>query len=203
MDVIAQISRLIGPVQRRLRTLLVRGKIEATNDSAPIQTVNLGALGEQRAGLPRMAEYGFASRPPVGAEAIVAAIGGDWGRGVVIATDDRAKRPTELKEGECCLWTPEHGRRVHCGQDGHVDLGTQPQDFVALANLVLKQLNEIKADLDEIKATFDGHTHGYTAYPSTPALTSKPTASVAGAPLTEITLSWSPDAVSAEEVRAK
>ena len=185
-------DRLLAPIRRRLRLIVSRAAIRASDDSTALQTLDLGLIGDEtRKGAIRIAEYGFASRPPEGAEAVYVCPGGDRAQGVVVATDDRHKRPRDLAEGECCLWTPDSGKRVHCRANGQVDLGSEPEDFVALARAVRAELDAIKGDLDTLKSWAGTHAHTCTGQ------------CVPGAPAASPSLSWSPSDVAAEEVRAK
>lgn len=202
MAVLDSISRQLAPAVRRLRTLIQRGNMTATDDSQALQLVDLEVLGEAREQVQRVGEYGFTSRPKVGAEVVIVSPGGDWARAIVIATDDRRTRPRDLKEGEAAMWTSDHGVRVLCAADGKVDLGTSPSDFVALAPAVKAELDAIKADLDAIVEWCGMHQHNSTApgSPTTPPIPVPATAPAAGS---GPSITWSPAEVAAEEVKAK
>ena len=75
------------------------------NESTPLQSFTLeGFVSEVRANVPRIGEWGLASSPPLGSQAVVAAIGGDRGKLVVIGVEDRDTRPT-LLPGEVQIYT--------------------------------------------------------------------------------------------------
>ena len=191
-------DRLLAPIRRRLRLIVSRAAIRASNDSTALQTLDLGLIGDEtRKGAIRIAEYGFASRPPEGAEAVYVCPGGDRAQGVVVATDDRHKRPRDLAEGECCLWTPDSGKRVHCRANGQVDLGSEPEDFVALARAVRSELDAIKGDLDALQAAIESFNGSFSGTIGNAAATGTVTST------TKVNLTWSPSDVAAEEVRAK
>lgn len=195
------IVALTASLRRRLRLMASRCRLTAESDGEGLERLDVALIGEEtRAKVPRIGEYGFASRPKptASAEGVFLAIGGDRSRGVIIATDDRAARPQDLKKGECALWTPDGGKRVHCKDDGHVDLGTSPEDYVALAKLVKTELDAIKSDLDAIKTWAGSHVHTVSTTGSAASQTGSTTAVT-----TSLTLSWSPSEVAAEEVRAK
>lgn len=68
--------------------------------------------------------------------------------------------------------------------DGTVELGLTPDDFVALASRVLDELESVKADFDALKTAYDGHKHsspagGTTGTPDTMAPSAHTPASVA------------------------
>ena len=195
------IVALTASLRRRLRLMASRCRLTAESDGEGLERVDVALIGEEtRAKVPRIGEYGFASRPKVTTttEGVFLAIGGDRSRGVVIATDDRAARPQDLAEGECALWTPDGGKRVHCRADGHVDLGTSPEDYVALAKLVRRELDAIHSDLEAIKTWAGSHAHTVSTTGSANAQQGTTTAVT-----TALSLSWSPSDVAAEEVRAK
>lgn len=194
------LRRAVEPIRARIRLIVARGRLTAAaDDSQPCQTIDADLLaGESRTGIQRVQQYGFSARPPAGAEALVVAVGGQRDHLVAVAVDDRAARPRDLAEGECCLWTPDHGRRVHCRADGQIDIGRAPEDFVALSAKVDAELDAIKSDLGTLKAAIEGLSgslagtvNGSTPFTGTFTNTTK------------VDLSWSPSSVAAEEVRAR
>lgn len=96
---------MLRRIGRRIQAAIGRGRITTVNDDGGAQLIQarLGPL-EVRDATPRLAEFGFSSRPPVGADAILVFIGGDRSNGVVIATGHQASRPTGLEEGETIVY---------------------------------------------------------------------------------------------------
>jgi len=186
------LARVLNPLRRRIRLIVSRAILTAdADDSHGCQRLDLALLAdEERTSVARVQQYGISSRPPSGAEAVCLSAGGVREHMVAVAVDAPASRPTGLKPGEVALWMKQHGVRVLLLDDGHVDLGSQPTDFVALASLVKAELDGIKADLDAAKTSINTHTH-----PAPGGATSPPAA--------PLVLSWSPGEVAAEEVRAK
>lgn len=82
------------------------------------------------------------------------------------------------------------------GQDG---LTAQ---FIALANLVLGELNDVKADFTAFKTTSESHTHGYIPGTLTPAVTTPPSATPTGTPPTTWPTPHDPQSVAAQRVKA-
>lgn len=201
-------DRMLSPIRRRLRLIVSRGVVTASDDDARLQTLSLDLLAdEHRAAVPRLQQYGLSSRPKDGVEVLTLAVGGDRTQMVAVACDDRRARPTGLLPGEVCLWTPDGGRRVHCRADGQVDLGTAPEDYVALADRVMAEFDAIKSDLDALAAWCAMHQHQATTVggPTTPPIPSAPIEPPPDPPpgTSAPTLSWSPSSVAAAEVRAK
>lgn len=90
---------------RRIQLVVGRGRVTTSNDTGAVQMlqVRLGAL-ETRDTTPRLAEFGFTSRPPVGSDVVVLFLAGDRSNGVAVATGHQPSRPTGLAEGECKLY---------------------------------------------------------------------------------------------------
>jgi phage baseplate assembly protein V len=99
--------------------LLGRGVVRATEskDGRSLLQVSL-MRNEQRSAVEHVQEYGFASRPPIGTEAVVLFAGGNRDHGVVIATADRRSRPP-LAPAEVAIYHPS-GSRVLLRSDGTV-----------------------------------------------------------------------------------
>lgn len=105
---------------RRLQLALGRGRLTQTDDSGSVQTLQAQMdWGETRDGTPRLAEFGFTSRPPANSDVVLVFIAGDRSNGVAIATGHQASRPTGLQEGETMvydLW----GKSIYFTKDGGI-----------------------------------------------------------------------------------
>ena len=101
-------GNLIGQIRAiytRLRVLFTHARVLRVDESTALQTFDLeGFLSEVRANVPRVGEWGFASSPPEGSQAFVAALGADRGNLVVLGVEDRDTRPT-LLAGEVQVYT--------------------------------------------------------------------------------------------------
>lgn len=107
---------------RRVMMALGIGRQTAnTNETPNTPTVQVAlAATELRSDVPIVQEYGLASRPVPGSDLVVAFIGGDRTRGVVIATGDQRGRPKDLQPGEVCLFHPSTGSRIWLKADGSI-----------------------------------------------------------------------------------
>lgn len=105
---------------QRLMLAIGRGRVTTNNDSGAVQKMQLrlGAL-ETRDNLPRLAEFGLASNPPVGSDAVALFIGGDRSNGVVIATGHQQSRPIGLLPGETMLYSQD-GKRIYITASGGI-----------------------------------------------------------------------------------
>lgn len=160
------VSRMIdfalAPLKRKVRTMVMRAVVELVGDGDMMQTVQVSRaedlLDDE---IERFQQYGFSSVPYKDAEAIVLLLGGSADVPVAISVDDRRYRPTGKAEGEVMLYTKDHGVRLILKANGQVHLGTDPTNFVALANLV-------DARLSSIQSAFDMHMHPTGMGPSGP-----------------------------------
>lgn len=109
---------------RRVMMMVGTGRLLAdTNEARSTPTVQVAlAAGEIRSDVPLMQQYGLASRPVPGSDAIIIFVGGDRTRGLAIATGDQRNRPTDLQPGEVCLYHPRTGSRIWLKEDGSIAL---------------------------------------------------------------------------------
>lgn len=105
---------------RRMLSVIGRGRVTTSNDGGSVQMLQLmmGAF-ETRDATPRLAEFGFTSRPPLTSDVVVIFLNGDRSNGVAIATGHQPSRPTGLQEGESMvydLW----GKSIHFTESGGI-----------------------------------------------------------------------------------
>jgi phage baseplate assembly protein V len=184
------VAKLIAPLRRRVQLMIGRAILETINDATTMQSVKMSLLSDEVSeDVERFQEYGFTSVPFANCEAIAVFVGGSRAHGVVIATDDRTKRPTGTAEGDVALYN-SNGVRVLLDDDAdEVLLGNAPTNFVALANLVETELAEIKTELDNIVTTL-----------GTGTVAAAPGPVVFGTPYVN---GYTADPVAAAEVKAK
>lgn len=114
---------MIGTIERlgrRILMLVGRGRVTAVNDAGAVQfvQVQLGA-DEIRDRTPRLAEFGFASNPPAGSDAVLVFAGGERASGVVIATGNQQYRMKGLATGEVAIYD-SRGQSVYLTANGIV-----------------------------------------------------------------------------------
>lgn len=189
------VAKLTARLQRRVMLMVGRCLLIAIDDSKKAQSVQAALLADEvREDVERFQEYGFTSVPDKNCEAVVVFVGGNRAHGIVVATEDRRYRITDLETGEVALYTKDDGKRVYLKSDGEVHLGTDPSEFVALSNLVKDELDNFKTDLDNLKTILVSHVHpGCMPGPS----------SVAPSPAFASYTPHTPGEVAAEEVKAK
>lgn len=93
----------IAALVRRLTLVIARGRISQSDDSGVIQTLQVPLTPLETPNLKRVAEFGLASWPPDGTDAIAVFIAGDRSNGVVLGTHNLKARMKMLHKGEAAL----------------------------------------------------------------------------------------------------
>lgn len=97
-------SGAIHRLARRLNLVIGRGKIKQSDDSGPIQKLQVALSPFELADLVRASEFGFASWPPDNCKAVVLFVDGDRTNAVAIATHDIVSRFKLGNKGETALF---------------------------------------------------------------------------------------------------
>jgi phage baseplate assembly protein V len=175
---------MVDRLKRGLLAVIGRGRVTTSNDAGTAQLLQLRLSGlEVRDQTPRIAEFGFSSRPPVGSDAVLVFVGGDRSNGIVIATGHQASRPTGLEEGESIVYDL-FGKFIRLTKSGGivVEANGSPVTVnhattvtinaatkVQMNTPLLEVSGSIKAHGDITDATramsadraiYNGHTHG-------------------------------------------
>jgi len=154
------VAKLIAPLKRKVSLMVGRAVLKAVDDSKKVQTVKAALLSDEVSeDVERYQEYGFSSVPFAESEAVVVFVGGNRAHGIVVATDDRARRPKNLTEGDVVLYTDKGVRLKLDTTADEVLLGSSPANFVALANLVLTELQAVQTDQTTLAALLVSHAH--------------------------------------------
>ncbi|MFV2030587.1 phage baseplate assembly protein V [Neisseria sp. S1] len=105
----AQTAKTLGDTVRAA----FRGKITLVVSSEPIQRVQLSGLAaETLQDLEHLQEYGFASNPPAGSEAVVIPLGGNTSHGVIVCSQHGSYRIKNLNPGETAIFNHEGAKIV-------------------------------------------------------------------------------------------
>jgi phage baseplate assembly protein V len=175
---------MIDSIQRlyqRILHAIGRGRITTGSDagSVQLQQVRLGP-DEIKDNIPRLAEFGLTSMPPVGSDAVLVFIGGDRSNGAIIATGHQGSRPTGLKVGETMLYSQD-GKSIYMTAAGGIVVDAKGQ-VVTVNNATTVTINaatkirmvtpllEVTGDIidnagtntntvAQMRAIYDGHTH--------------------------------------------
>jgi phage baseplate assembly protein V len=88
-----------------IRSQLLRAILASVDDSGPQQLLKLTGLAGQTIGeAVRSQHFGLTSVPPVGAEALILALGGGFDRAHALGVEHPAKRPTNTPAGGTVLY---------------------------------------------------------------------------------------------------
>lgn len=88
-----------------IRNMLRRTTLVEVDDSGPYQTMRVkGLAGEELRGVTRAQNYGFTSTPPVGAEGILASLGGRSDRAMLLGIEHPGYRPKALGPGATAIY---------------------------------------------------------------------------------------------------
>lgn len=112
------LGRAVAPLGRRAGRMIARGIIGVTRLIKGRQVAQTGRYAEEtRDDTEVFQDYGFASRPHPGAEAVVVALAGDASHQVIIGVEDARYRFGPLKTGEVALYD-DQGQHVYLYRDG-------------------------------------------------------------------------------------
>ncbi|MDR5757030.1 phage baseplate assembly protein V [Caballeronia sp. LZ035] len=138
----------LNRLARRIQLFVSRAVISFVDDKRTVQYMQTRINALETAGdIPRYAEYGFSSNPPIGSEALVVFGNGERTNGIVIATSNATYRVTALASGEVVLHD-NTGQKVYLSQAGMVlDGGGKP--------VTITNTPEIDADTPLLKCKGD------------------------------------------------
>lgn len=121
---------IFGRLSQRILLGIARALVAVVRDSGGIQVMQVQlSASEVRDGLPRFTEFGFSSNPPVGSDAVVAFLGGDRSKGIVIGTCHQPSRPKNLAPGETKLHSQD-GKSVYLTASGGIVVEAKGQPVV-------------------------------------------------------------------------
>jgi len=131
------IERLLAPLRRRLRLMVLRAVVAQVDDGKPLQLVQIvGLAGEAADDVPHLQPYGLTAVPLPGAEGLALTVGGAASHRVLVAVDDRRVRPTGLLPGEVMLYGPL-GQQVHLTALGKIKIGNDTAELLDVVHQLL------------------------------------------------------------------
>lgn len=126
-----QLNRFFNPWKRRIMSMVRRLTVAGSTDTFGLMQLQIETLKDvTQDNVERVQNYGFTSRPKVGAEGVVLYLGGNSDHGVVIAVDDARYRLKALAEGEVALYTDE-GDKIHFKRGNKIEITTHTLDINA------------------------------------------------------------------------
>ncbi len=101
----------VAKAQQRISNLMAHGSVTAVNDGGSIQRMQLRVgYMEVRDNTRVLQQFGLASSPPLGSDALLLCFGGDRSNGLVVGTG-HGSRPVGQAEGETTLFNA-HGMTI-------------------------------------------------------------------------------------------
>ena len=105
--------RLLGPLRRRMATMVGRCILQAVNADTGIQQVQVSILADEpMTDVEHMEPYGYTSNPPAGGEGVLLNVAGRRCAAVAFNIGGRQFRLKGLKGGEVALYTDEGDKFV-------------------------------------------------------------------------------------------
>ena len=169
----------------RVRMMFGRGRVSWVDDSTSTQKIQVIFGPLEINDCYRLAEFGFVSNPPEGADVCAAFLGADRSNGIVLGTGHQAYRMKELQPGESAIhdalgkyvYLTESGIVVEAkGQPVTINNATivtinssteivmntptlQVNGNIQATGDILDQSGTNTSSMSSMRATFDGHDH--------------------------------------------
>lgn len=113
---------MISDIMKRLRLLVGRAEVLNSDDSAPVQRINIaGPMSGETHEVIHHQGYGLSVHAPAGSVPLVLEIGANRANLAAIHAQSPAHRPKDLAEGEVVIYS-QHGQRIYLKEDGSVDI---------------------------------------------------------------------------------
>jgi phage baseplate assembly protein V len=163
MITVADIAKLLRPLQRRIMLTIGRGTLTLTDDANGQQRAQVTLLdGEVRDAVDRVQQYGLSASAPPGATVVVVCVGGSRDHPIIIAVDEPRARPTGGKSGEVMLYSA-FGQRILLREDAGLEITTpagvkielSPDQIVTVEaqQLVVKAAEKVRIESPVVQMT--------------------------------------------------
>lgn len=162
---LADLNRLIDPLRRRLRDLVLRGVVHDSDDGPKMRTLQVGTRARTTLNdVEHFEPYGFSSRPLDGAEHVAVQVGAAPGHTVVLVVADRRYRIRGLEKGEVAL-ADDQGLSIVLRRGGRIEVTAPTLRLVG--NLEVEgnvtatgDVADGTASMQAGRETYNIHTHG-------------------------------------------
>lgn len=144
-------------MMRRIQLATGWGRVTFSDDSKSAQLLQVKLNdSETRDGTPRIAEFGFTSRPPTGSDVVIVFLAGDRSKGVVVATAHQASRPTNLQEGESMVYD-FWGKSIYLTESGGiiVEAGGTPVTVNNATVVTINAAQEVQMNTPVLRVSGD------------------------------------------------
>lgn len=193
MNKSAWLARTLAPIDRRLRLAVCRAVLALVRPGKT-QRLQLGVMhNEVRDQVEHLENYGYASYPLAGAEALVLAVGGNRDHSVATVVHDPRYRPPDLEPGEVRVYTYQGeyirllpSREIKIKAQNTISLESETavvlkapdiqlqgpvsatQTVTAVSNIVSTagMISDSFGTLQAFRLIYNGHIHGASPGPS-------------------------------------
>lgn len=145
----SSVRQALARAHSAVKMLLGRGRVQLIkdNDTGPVQTMQVVVSAKETMDMPRLAEFGFTSRPPKDSDCAVMFISGERTWGVVIATGNQKFRLQLEEDGEAALYDA-FGKSIWLKKDGIViDGGDKPITINRAKGIAITSTDDVTVDM--------------------------------------------------------
>jgi phage baseplate assembly protein V len=136
-----KLDAVFNKLRGLINSVFARGTITLVNDDTKMQSTQVKFLADEVLdGLERFQDYGFTSKPKVGAEALAIFFGGRRSNGAVIKVDDRRYRIKGLQDGEVAIYTDE-GDKIVLKRGNKIEVTTN--EFIVNAATKIRMVSPL------------------------------------------------------------
>lgn len=137
---------MMSQVVNRLKSAIARGIIHLVSDEAGRQFCQVTILaGETKAKVERIQRFGFTSSPPAGTAAVIAFLGGDRSKPVIIGDNDPGTRKKGLNSGESAQYDAS-GQFIYIKDDGSIEIKTN-------GVLLIRSAEKVRMETAQLEVT--------------------------------------------------
>lgn len=103
---IEAVKKIVAPLSRRVTLIVSRCVLNLIDDSTPTQKAQVEFFTDEVFDDGEVWQhFGFSSHPPKGTEGVALFLGGERQSPLIVATENKDKRPLNLEEGETCVYS--------------------------------------------------------------------------------------------------
>lgn len=162
MNVDRPTANALERLLRRVQLLVGRGRIKTGSDTGPVQVQQVQVNDREiHDNMPRIGEYGFASMPLPGCQALVIFVAGERTNGVIVGTNDEAKRLKGLRPGEAAIYD-DQGQSVWIKREGIV-IESAGKPITINGDVILNGSLTASGDVTAEGTSLHTHVHGGVA----------------------------------------
>jgi len=126
-DLINFVKQQTNKIQTKIKMIASRGTIDSVKQGLSTQELKLELYADEVIDeVPHYQEYGLASKPLAGCDAVTIFMGANRENGIVIATNDK-NRPSDLEDGDVCLYTAQGAKILIKNADGKINITTDSE----------------------------------------------------------------------------